>query len=225
MRFRGFAIATVLASLTALVPTAGAEVVMLDPTSVTSAMGSLSSGGYADLPNLINQSGLSSPYTSGVTNFTSYTNTTTALGGDQYTWTAAQGYVTGNVDFYLGGTYTLDALSLWTLAGAAQTISVKQFTLLASNSSTFSTYTTLGTYTATEPGINSTSVSAQVFDFTATSASYIRIEIQSNYGNMNYSGMGEVAFGAVIPEPSSLALCGIAGVVGLVVARFRRRSK
>lgn len=186
-------------------------------------MGSLSSGGYADLPNLINQSGLSSHYTSGVTNFASYT--ATALGGDQYTWTAAQGNVTGNVNFSLGGTYTLDALSLWTLAGAAQTISVKQFTLLASNSSSFATYTTLGTYTATEPASNATSVSAQVFDFTKTSASYIRIEIQSNYGNANYSGMGEVAFAAVVPEPSSLALCGIAGVVGLAGARLRRRAK
>jgi hypothetical protein len=214
-----------LACLMAIASTARADDI-IDPTSVASAMGSLGSGGYADLPNLINQSGLSTPYTSGATNFASYTNTTTELGGDQYSWTSASCYVYGNVNFTLGGTYTLDALALWTLDGAAQTVSVQQFTLLASNTPSFATYTTLDTYTATPPATDATSVSAQVFDFAPTKASYIRMEIQSNYGNVNYSGMGEVAFAAVPePEPSSLFLCGIAGVVGLATARLRSRSK
>lgn len=96
--------------------------------------------------------------------------------------------------------------------------------MLAADNSGFTGATTLGSYTANDGTSDaSTAVPAQVFNFTATSAAFVRMTITSNYGAAG-SGFGEAAFDAqftAIPEPSSFALVGLVAA-GFVVYRRRK---
>lgn len=198
--------------------------VMLDPTAVSTNMGT----GIGTINHVIDQSGLSMPYTSGVTDFASYTSTTTSTATGGVTWVSNTTSTTGNVIFTLSGgsEVTIDSFALWTGNGVVTNgqRSIQDFTLLASDDPTFATFATLGPFTAAEPPATAT-VTAQVFDFTATTASYVELQIMSNYG-ASVTSFGEAAFAEIlppsVPEPSSLAMCGVAGAVGLVVARMRR---
>ena len=104
--------------------------------------------------------------------------------------------MTGNIDFSLGGSYTIDSLAIWNFL-ATDNSTLKNFTLIASNDASFDTYTTLGSFSATAPGDSIYSVPAETFSFTATTASYVRMEITSNFGSIAYTGFGEAAFEAL----------------------------
>jgi len=59
---------------------------------------------------------------------------------------------------------------------------------------------------------------SQLIDLNTT-ARYIKLDVQTNWGASTYTGLSEVKFFAPIPEPSSLAVLGLSG---LLVARRRR---
>ena len=62
--------------------------------------------------NATDQSGLSAPYTSGVTDFASYTATTTHNGGlGQFFGNGP--FSAGNLDFDLGSSLSITSLALW----------------------------------------------------------------------------------------------------------------
>jgi hypothetical protein len=66
---------------------------------------------------------------------------------------------------------------------------------------------------------------AQPISFAPVAASFIRFQINSNYGNTAQTGFSETAFSgtaAAVPEPGTLALTGL-GVLGLVAWLQRRR--
>ncbi len=215
--FGNLVLALALMSLTSA---AQAGLVMLDPTGVTTNMGA----GTGAINNTINQSGLSSSYTSGVTDFTTFTTNTTSTGGGSNVWVSATNTKTGNVDFNLGGSYDISAFAFWPVNVNNSTYTFKDFTLLAADNSSFTGATTLGTYTA----VKNTDTHAQVFNFTATTATYVRLEITSNFGAVS-TGFNEAAFAEVttpppptVPEPSSFALLGLGGL-GLALNAYRRR--
>lgn len=75
-------------------------------SALTTSVGAIS--------NITNRSGLSTTYTSGVTDFDSYVSTTTHrsnTGSNIWTFTGRSGVIT----FNLGASYTLNALALWPL--------------------------------------------------------------------------------------------------------------
>jgi hypothetical protein len=196
---------------------------MLQPASATTAMGNFSS---QYLPTFaINQSALSTSYVSGVTDFDAYTATafTTLSGGGGFNiWYSAQGVLTGNFDFYLGGAFSIESFALWNDPQSAGQ-GVNSFTLLAANDAAFTTTTLLGNYSAVE-GLGNAN-SAQVFSFAPTTASYVRVQINSNHGSTFVTGISEAAFEvSAVPEPETYAmmLAGL-GFVGCV-ARWRKHS-
>ena len=216
MRFRTFVIASVSACLMSLAPSAMAGLI-LDPTAVSTNMGTFS----GNINNIINQHGQVPGYTSGVTDFATYTNSATATPATASDlWTSADGATTGNVDFTLGGSYEIDAFAIWALI-STNGDNIGDFTLLASNDPSFTTFTTLGSFTPTySPG---SPIPATVVTFTATTASYVRLEITSNNGGPD-AGLNEAAFGvAAVPEPSSLLMMGI-GIASVLGHRLRRRK-
>jgi hypothetical protein len=191
---------------------------ILDPTAVSTNMGTFS----GNIDNVINQSGQNPTYTSGVTDFASYTASATATPGTASDlWTSANAETTGNVDFTLGGSYEIDAFAIWALI-STNGDNIGHFTLLASNDPSFTTFTTLGSFTPTySPG---SPIPATVVTFTATTASYVRLEITSNNGGPD-AGFNEAAFEfEPTPEPSSLLMVGI-GIAPVLGYRLRRRKR
>jgi hypothetical protein len=218
MRFHTFVIAAASACVMVLAPTAEATLI-LDPTAVSTNMGTFS----GNINNVINQNGQTPHYTSGVTDFNSYTASATATPGNASDlWTSGNGAITGNVDFTLGGSYAIDAFAVWALI-STNGDNIGNFTLLASNDPSFTSTTTLGNFTPTYSA--GSPIPATVVTFTLTTASYVRMEITSNNAGPD-AGFNEAAFGfepSSVPEPASLLMAGI-GIASVLGYRLRRRS-
>lgn len=198
--------------------------VMLQPVGASTSMGS-SAGNPG---NTINQSGLSVGYTSLVTDFDAYIASNPTHNGfsdpNTTAWISLIRSPTGNFDFDLGGTFTIEAFALWNLGGSFG-FNLNGFELLASADSSFSNTTSLGSFNASLSG-STLSVPVQVFDFTATSAAFVRMVITSNHGSA-FTGFGEAAFKVqtgVVPEAGSLAIWTLLAATCSVVA-YRRRGR
>lgn len=192
---------------------------MLQPISATSGMGNYNA---QYLPAFaLDQSGLAATYTSGLTDFDTFTAATnTVSGGSSFnSWYSAQGVLTGNFDFFLGSVVTIESFALWNDPQTAQQ-GVNSFKLWADDNAAFTSPTLLGNYNALALNSNAANF-AQVFAFAPTAASYVRMEILSNYGSTFVTGFVEAAFEETVPTPATLALLGLGGLIGS--ANRRRR--
>jgi len=183
------------------------------PVSGNTTMGSL-----LPLNNAFNQSGLSATYISGVTDFATFTATTTHNSQPNNDYIAAT--TTGNVTFDLGSVMIIDKIAFWNFGGLGGNpfFAATQFTLVASVDASFTAPIVLGTF---NPAVFGTSLNpAQVFSFAPTNAEFFRLQAFVSNGAPGV-GIGEVAFNStnVVPEPASLFLIG----TGLAVAAARRR--
>ncbi len=198
--------------------------VILQPASASTNMGTFD--GSPD--DTRNQSGLSAGYTSGVTDFDAYvaSNPTHASNDFANDWISAGGFPTGNFDFALGGTFTIQSFALWNIGGN-EDFNLRGFELLASDDASFSTFTSLGTFDANPNTGPDTAVLPEVFPFAPTSAAFVRMRITSNNGSIFSTGFGEAAFEVqssptAIPEPGTLALLA-SGVLSAGLWGWRRR--
>jgi hypothetical protein len=196
---------------------------IIQPVGVTSSMGE--SPGSVALIHLIDQSGLSVGYTSGVTDFDGYIagNPTHEIANDTY-WISSASATTGNLDFDLGGLRIIQAMALWNY-GDGSTLNIIGFDLLGDADGDFSSgATTLLSTQSANPNTGPTAaVLPEVFTFAPTLVRYVRLAVTSNNGNPFFTGAGEVAFEQVaVSEPSSLIVLGTA-VLGLFARRLGRR--
>ena len=168
------------------------------------------------ITDLINQSGLSAPYTSGVTNFETYN--ATHDDDASFDWVSDNPVsLPGNIDFDLGAEFMIDKLALWNDAQIdPEDRGINEFTVFTDDNSAFSSPTNVGSFSAI--GFETGSSAKQVFDLTDSLGRYLRLRITSNHGD-NVMQAGEIAV-SIIPEPSSLVLLA-AGAWGFIC---RRRS-
>lgn len=191
-------------------------------TSVSSPSGSY--GGGFELGNIINQSGLSSGYTSGLTNYATFVASTTISSSPDG---GISGFTNANVlpqilTFSFGSTMTLDALAFFAVNNIG---SVTQFELYADSDGDFSNGTggLLGTFNPL-----GSVYSAQSFTFAPVATSFLQLRALNTVGGPGLiPGIGELAFRSAaptgaVPEPSSWALMLIGfGAVGFAMRRRR----
>jgi len=176
--------------------------------------------------NLINQSGISAAYNSGVTDFNTFVGMTALSGNPSFFgaggWASAVGSsFQVNIDFNLGFVQNLTRMALW---NDVDLQGLGNFKLYASDNASFSSLTYLGSFTGYPGGVGHF---AQVFDMTDATTQYIRVE-GSPGGNDLLLNIGEIAFEGstvdAVPEPTSKAIWGL-GAMGLAFARRRFGKK
>ena len=190
---------SVPAALFTIVPSAQAIVVIVGSTASSAAT---TATGAID--HIVDQTGLSAPYISGVTDFDSYVRPTTHDSvPDGTTWT--YNGVNAVITFDLGTSYKLNALALWSLDSTNASSGVRDFDLYADiDADPSSLGTLLGSFNAST---FANPVQSQVFDFTVTDTQYIQMQVNSN-GGATTTGLGEVAFRAVPWETDVLSVIG-----------------
>ena len=198
---------------------------ILSPGAVlNNSLGELSSNYSSNF--MIDQSGLSSSFDSGVTKFFTYvgsnpTHVTSEGGAGTFvSWVSDGTTTSGNIDFDLGGVYNIKDVVLWQ-GVSGNSASVQSFDIFTSTDSAFSTPSLVGSFVAFQ-GTDNPEI-AQVFDVIDSFGQYVRLSINSNYGNgANLTGLGEFALNvSTIPEPSIFAVLPL--VSGLACIRTRKR--
>lgn len=175
---------------------------------------------FGDVSHLRDQSGLSTGYTSLVTDFDAYiaSNPTHNSSSLNNIWAGSRPDLGGSVDFNLGGAYTIESMALWNLGGNNPS-NILSGTLLADDNPNFSSPVVLTSFNANPNTGPAGAVLPQVIAFAPTTASWVRLD---NISALDQSGgFGEAAF-EVVPEPASLvSLCTVTSAV--LLGRRRRR--
>ncbi|MEZ4333335.1 MAG: hypothetical protein R3F35_16350 [Myxococcota bacterium] len=182
--------------------------------------------------NMIDQSGLTKPFASGVTGFDRYFDfspTPNANANYLNNWQSVVSFtlpVTGTLDFDLGGTYWIDRLAIWNR-------SLENVRILVSDSAS-GPWQEVAQHTLPNRLFYTFSYPYDVIDLGGEyEADYVRIQVDSAYqysasDSFAYAIVGEVALSAAttpLPEPAAaaMAFAGVAGLAGL--GRARRTSR
>ena len=216
MNIKNTQISTVIFSFFMLTSSMATASVILSPTAVVgNTMGTGENGGSTT--NIINQTGLSSGFVSGVTDFSAYlaTNPIHDTNNEDNAWAGENGPVLGDLDFDLGGTFLLSSLALWSQSNFN---GIDGFTVFSSLDDTFSSIINLGTFSAS---ILNT-ITVQTFA-TPSTTQFIRLRVNSIHGGDNVN-IGEIAFEvSAVPIPATAWLFG-SGLLGLIGMARRKKA-
>jgi len=207
--------AVMILSFAAFAPRADAATPIVGAVSVTSPQGD--SGGTFALTNTINQTGLSALYVSGVTDFATFTASTThdGLVGTGFTTEESNG--PQQFTFDLGTPKPIDGIVIWNTTSVGR---ITSFNLFSDVDPIFGNGTSAQLLPVTVIG-NGGGL-GYVFSFAQTNTRYIHVNGTNSLEPPDFYGLGEVAFRAV-PEPVTLAMS-ICAVLVLPAVRLRRRS-
>jgi len=191
--------------------------------TAASASTNMGSGSGTSLNNTINGAGLSSfPSLTATHGPTSPSNS----------WVSGVA-ITGNIDFNLGGSFLVDGFSFWNQnaggPGVAGSTGIQNVVVLSSVDG--STFTSIAGAPSIFSQVTGSSIlPPEIFSFTPITASHIRFQVGSNYGDSEQTGFAEVAFSgspaasSPVPEPSTFALLGIGAVCLIGYGRRRKRK-
>lgn len=185
-------------------------------SSVTATTGDFGGSSFA-LVNMINQSGLSAGYTSGVTDFASFVGGTIHNGLEGFSVGPD-----GQFSFDLGSVLSIDGLAFWASTNIG---SVAGFDLYSDTDQIWGNGvgSLLGSFNALG-GIGFDP--AQIFSFASTSTQFLHIDILTTQGGIGLQpGIGEIAFrgASEVPEPASIAILGL-GLAGLAFSRKKKSA-
>jgi PEP-CTERM motif-containing protein len=197
---------------------------------VAPTSGVINSGGpgFGSLTDTFNQNGLSSGYTSGVTNFNSYigTNPTHTLVFSGYEWFSNQGTNSASVTYNLGSLMGIDALALWN----EESSGIGTLALFGSVDGIV--FNSLGVFNPFDNPL--ADYPAEVFGFGPALVQYVRFDMsncpQQDPGNFQACAIGEVAFRTAqvtgVPEPGTWAMMLLGfGATGFALRRSRKRAQ
>jgi hypothetical protein len=201
--------------------------VAVSATSIGPGTGSLAFGNPCVQPShLIDQSGLSANYVSGVTAFaTAISATHISTPCNSGAVIAAGAFTPGHpvFTFALGGGFAIDAMALWTINSPSGAFGQNHNwgSIWADDDGIFGNNSigehAVGAFNAFNPiALASTPTSALVFNFSSPVTSpYLHLYTTNGEGNV--VEFGEVAFrAAAVPEPATLSLAVLGlGVLGL----------
>lgn len=167
--------------------------------------------------DLINQSGLSATYASGITNFSSFVATTTSSStniGDGGVF-GGSSVATNIWTFDLGSEFNLEGVAVFSLGSSPGRVT--EYNVHFDSNSIFSDGVTsspaLAVLIAGHP-------SPTVSTFPSAPTQFVHIESTNTERGIAFHGLGEVFFsGTAVPEPSSALLLGL----GALTISFRRR--
>ena len=165
----------------------------------------------ADIGNIIDQSGLSTAYVSGVTDFDAYLAAGPLHASDarDNDWFANSGITSGIVDFDLGGIYSLDRIALWNEDVAG----VSQANIFTSLDSQFSVPVFGGSFTLSNNPRGQDFLADRLTLNAIVDARFVRFVIVDAYpderGFADQASLGEVAFSvSPVPLPATVLLFG-----------------
>jgi PEP-CTERM motif/Sad1 / UNC-like C-terminal len=191
------------------------------PTSVIgNTLGTFSSIPANAIDFTINGSGVPA-FVSGVTDFATYVGTNPAHAGfaSGNAWASAGGVLTGDIDYNLGGLFSITQFAMWSQGATGQEIN--SFTIFTSLNAAFAGAVNVGTFIGAQNSL------VQTFNIADSVGQYVRLRINSNYGSGTTTTLGEIALdvgpAAAVPEPATLLLLGSG--LGVAAARRRRLTK
>ena len=186
---------------------------------LTNTMGSYPN--FGSVSKIIDQTGLSANYISGLTNFDTFISSgVTHAQHDNFGWLSAAGVYSGSLTFDLGSVLDVTKFVMWNGAEAL-TANVNGFSISTSSTSDFNSSVTVGNFNG-----QMANYGASVYDLTDTNARYVKLTINGNFGNGCCTAIGGIAFEtspvAAVPEPETYATL-LAGL-GLIGGALNRRK-
>ena len=211
-----------LAAATLVLSTSVNAAVILSPTAIINN----NFGEYApstSQENMINQSGLSTGFISGVTDFDTYIagNPTANCNNCAPQYFGVDGAYSGVIDFDLGGIFSVNQLAL----GNNDARGITSFEIFTSDSASFTGAVSVGVFSSTVSGDAQLNRPIEVFDLLDTNAQFVRLEVYSHATSI--LGISELAFDVAppssVPVPAAVWLFG-SGLLGLVGLARRKKS-
>lgn len=222
MKFKTIIAAACVAAASIASASAG---VIIAPTSATANVPTRSGGWSLEATH--NQSGLSSGYTSGVTDFDAYiASAPTHDNLGEQMWAGNNNTNQAEITYDLGGVFDLESFALWNRGDNIDSPQgINSFELIFSETADFSVSTTVSGLNAAEIGTLGATL-PEVFGFSIIRAAFVKLNILSTYNTQfGIISFGEVAFeGAAVsdvPIPAALPLF----LAGLGAFGFARRRK